>query len=124
MDSDSFLHEATLEAVVAADPVVLAKRRLQVILNLRTLAKELAPEDRKIKENMRPQVKGRVEKKHIALFRHLLEKLRYDDIGVVDLVANGIVLVGMQPAPKGYRPLVVPASMTQEELESSAWFQA
>eukprot|EP00438_Fugacium_kawagutii_P019357 Skav210201 [mRNA] locus=scaffold1264:141588:142514:- [translate_table: standard] len=69
---------------------------------------------------MRPQVKSRVDKKHIALFQHLLEKLQYDDLAVVDMVSHGIPLVGMQPAPKGYRPLVVPATMTQEELESSA----
>lgn len=123
VDSESFLHEATKEAikeVVSSDPVVLAKKRLQVILNLRKLADELKPADEMLKESMSLQVLDRVRSKNIALFRHILQQLQYEDMGVVDLVASGVPLVGMQEAPPGYKPLVVPATMTQDELEASA----
>eukprot|EP00913_Durusdinium_trenchii_P018084 g16992.t2 len=65
---------------------------------------------------MAPQLRERPKAKNIVLFEHILKKLGYEDLGVIDLLVKGVPLVGMQKAPGGYRPLVV----TQGELEASA----
>ena len=69
---------------------------------------------------MAPQLRERLKAKNIVLFEHILKKLGYEDLGVIDLLVKGVPLVGMQKAPSGYKPLVVPATMTQDELEASA----
>ena len=58
--------------------------------------------------------------KSIALFTHVLEQLEYWDLGVIDLLREGIPLVGLQEAPKGYVKNLVPASITEDELMASA----
>lgn len=41
-------------------------------------------------------------------------------MGVIDLMRNGVPLVGMQERPSGFKRLMVPATMTEEELSSSS----
>ena len=126
MDTEHFINEATHEAirhVITTDPVTLAKQRLQVVLNLRKLADELVPREVELKGSMDPQLQERLKSKNIVLFGEILRKLEYDDMSVVDLLVKGLPLVGMQEAPKGYRPLVVPATTTQDELEASSFWR-
>ena len=126
IDTEHFIHEATHEAikyVIATDPVTLAKQRLQVVLNLRKIADELAPKEKELKDSMDPQLRERLKAKNVVLFEHILKKLGYEDLGVIDLLVKGVSLVGMQKAPSGYKPLVVPATMTQDELEASAFWR-
>ena len=126
MGTEHFINEATHDAirhVVTTDPVTLAKQRLQVVLNLRKLADEPAPREVELKGNMDFQLRERLKSKNIVLFGEILKKLEYDDMSVVDLLVKGVPLVGMQEAPKGYRPLVVPATTTQDELEASAFWR-
>ena len=126
IDTEHFIHEATHEAikcVITTKPVTLAKQRLQVVLNLRKLADELAPKEKELKGSMDPQLRERLKEKNIVLFEHLLKKLEYEDLGVIDLLVKGVPLVGMQEAPNGCKPLVVPATMTQDELEASTYWR-
>ena len=123
MDDEFYLHEVTRQAVkkvVSSDPVDLARERLATVFNLRRLSNELALEDSAIKQAMHPDVKRCTEGKNVALFGHLLQQFGYWDMGVLDLLKFGVPLVGLQPAPKGFKEQLVPATMTEEELLSSA----
>ena len=78
IDTEHFIHEATHEAikyVITTDPVTLAKQRLQVVLNLRKLADELAPKEKELKDSMAPQLRERPKAKNIVLFERILKKL-------------------------------------------------
>lgn len=60
MDNESFLHEATKNAikkVVRTDPLVLAKERLATVFNLRKLTNELKCQELALKDTMHPDVK-------------------------------------------------------------------
>eukprot|EP00435_Cladocopium_sp_Y103_P021325 s1919_g5.t1 len=123
MDQESFLHEATKEAickVVHTDPTALAKERLANVYRMRKLADELNDEEAALKGSLNEDVRKCVAIKNISLFKHLLETLGFWDLGVVDLVCKGVPLVGMQEPPEGYQKMLVPASMTEDELTFTA----
>ena len=125
MDNESFLHEATKNAikkVVRTDPLVLAKERLATVFNLRKLTNELKCQELALKDTMHPDVKRCTASKNILLFEHVLKQLGFWDMEVVSLLKQGIPLVGLQAAPNGYREQLVPASITEDELlQSAAW---
>ena len=123
VDDKSFLEEVTrdaIDAVTSADPVALAKIRLREVLNVRKLVSNLADQEASLKSKMHPQVASLLQQKNIVLFEHLLRQVGYDDMEVVNLLVEGVPLVGCQDAPKGFRKHLVPAVSTQLELESSA----
>ena len=62
---------------------------------------------------MRPQQKRFVVEK-------LLHQLDFWDMDVVNLLKVGVPIVGLQEPPNGYQRLLVPASMTEDELVNSA----
>ena len=123
MDDESYLHEATKEAikkVVHTDPLVLAKERLAIVFNLRKLTEELREQEAALKQSLHPDVRKCTESKNIALFEHVLQQLGFWDMGVVALLKEGVPLVGLQAAPPGYKQQLVPATMTEKELLQTA----
>ena len=123
MDGPEYIHEVTLKAierVVDTDPIELAKKRLAEIFRLRQLSNELKDKEAALKATMEPDVAKCVKDKHISLFEYVLQQLGFWDMGVVDLVRRGVPLVGLQEAPPGYRRQLVPATMTEDELCTSA----
>ena len=102
--------------------LILAKERLATVFNLRKLTNELKCQELALKDTMHPDVKRCTVTKNILLFEHALKQLDFWDMEVVSLLKQGIPLVGLQAAPKGYREQLVPASITEDELlQSSAW---
>ena len=97
VDNDNFLHGATraaIEKVLVTDPITLAKQRLAAVFNLRKLQSEMSPKEQEIRRGMHQYVDKCTTSKSIALFAHVLEQLEYWDLGVVDLLKEGIPLVG------------------------------
>ena len=126
VDADSFLHEATkaaIEKVLVTDPVTLAKQRLAVVFNLRKLQSEMSSKELESRRGMHQDVDKCTKSKPIALFAHVLKQVEYWDLGVVDLLREGIPLVGLQESPKGYVKNLVPASITEDELMASAFWR-
>ena len=58
--------------------------------------------------------------KNVALFERLLLQLDFWDVDVINLLRYGVPLVGLQEPPTGYQKLLVPASITEDELTSTA----
>ena len=126
VDADNFLHEATksaIDKVVNTDVASLAKQRLAAVFNLRRLHSEVASEEAIIRQGMHQHVSSCTRPKSVALFSKLLSQLDYWDMGVVDLLKNGVPLVGLQDTPIGYKKNLIPAAMTEEELMSSALYR-
>jgi len=61
--------------------------------------------------------------KNILFFEQLLKHFEFWDMEVVNLLQHGVPLVGLQPPPEGYQKLLVPASMTEDELLQSAMWR-
>eukprot|EP00435_Cladocopium_sp_Y103_P057714 s379_g20.t1 len=123
MDQESFLHEATKTAirkVVHTDPVALAKERLATVYRLRKLTDELRESEQNLKKSLHPDVRQCVNSKNISLFKYLLETLDFWDMGVIGLLCEGVPLVGLQDQPNGYQGMLVPASITEDELATTA----
>ena len=125
VDHESSLHQITKDtiiSVVQSCPIQLAKERLAAVFRVRKLSQELQKQDAELKATMHPDVARCVASKNILLFEHLLKQLDYWDMDVVNLLKYGVPLVGLQEPPNGYQKLLVPATMTVEELQqSSRW---
>ena len=72
---------------------------------------------------MHQHVSSCTRPKAVALFSKILSQLDHWDMGVVDLLRDGVPLVGLQEAPIGYKKNLIPATMTEEELSSSALYR-
>ena len=123
MDYESVLHPITSEAidkVVNTCPTKLAKERLKAVFKIRKMSAELSQKERDLKATMHPDVRRCVQTKNISLFEGLLSQLGYWDLDVVNLLKQGVPLVGLQSAPEGYQKQLVPASMTEDELTRTA----
>ncbi|CAJ1451490.1 unnamed protein product [Effrenium voratum] len=125
LDDQDFLPgilQEAIQKVASTDSVVMAKRRLQQLLLVKTWARELASEEADLKERMHADVRKNMESKRICLFKKLLQVTSYPDLAVVDLLRDGFPLVGHQQCPEGFVAHVVPATTTEEDLSrSAAW---
>ena len=123
IDQDSFLHQITKDAivqVVGTCPTKLAKERLSTVFHVKKLSIDLKLHEKELKASLHPDVSRCVNSKNILLFEKLLLQLNYWDMDVVTLLKFGVPLVGLQEPPTGYQRMLVPASMTEDELTASA----
>ncbi len=105
VDVDSYLPGATheaIKAIVSTEPVDMAKSRLSVVYNLRELASELSVEESRRRSKMHPDVSKCTSSKSITVFAYILNQLDYWGKGVINLLQDGVPLVGLQSAPDGY----------------------
>ena len=123
VDGQNFLHPAAIDAVhrvVSAPVLEMARDRLRAALKVKSLRVELEQQEKVMKDAMRPDVRSRLSIKNIKLFEPLLKSLDYPDMGVIDLMRDGVPMVGWQSPPQGLRENLIPATMTAQELEDSA----
>ena len=117
------LHPITtvaIDKVVNTCPTKLAKERLTAVFKIRKMSAELTQKECDLKATMNPDVRRCLQTKNVLLFESLLSQLGYWDLDVVNLLKYGVPLVGLQPAPEGYQKLMIPASMTEDELTKTA----
>ena len=55
--------------------------------------------------------------KKLLLWKALLEKYDYDDMGVIPFMLEGVKLVGLHNTPSCYPPMLKPATMVLEDLQ-------
>ena len=125
MDSTEHLEEPILFSLKfnLTCPMHLVQiERKKNILQAKILLKKLEGEEMEMHKSLPACLKKVLEGKKLLLWRELLKKYHYDDMGVVDFMLKGVPLVGVHDAPSCYPELLKPASMTQSDLEStSAW---
>ena len=79
-------------------------------------ARELASEEKKLKDKM-PESRRRIlDSKRIALMRYIIESEGYDDKFLADDVENGFSLVGDAPKSTVLPKKLVPATISQQDL--------
>ena len=61
-----------------------------------------------------------LEGKNLLLWKDLLVKYGYDDLGAVNFMTKCVPLVGMHDTPQCYPEFLRPATMTKEDLRRSA----
>ena len=123
MDSVEHLEEATVEALHfnLHYPLELVKiERKKNLLHSRILAKKLAAEEAELHSGLPACLRKVLEGKNLLLWRDLLLKYNYDDLGVVDFMTRGVPLVGVHDTPPCYPELLRPATMTEDDLRRTA----
>ena len=108
--------------VLGNPPAEVAKFRFQVISAIRNKASELEQQEEQLKASMDPSTAHVLKTKRICLWKYLLETTSFSDMGVVDLVKDGIPLYGTHSKPPNFPVDWRPASLSVTELlDSAVW---
>ena len=105
-----------VEVSLEQDPVELAKSRLRAVLMIRSMKDDLVPEEQSLKSTLEPGVAKVLGNKNILLWEALLKASCYDDMGIVDLVKQGIPLSGEHDRVEAFQSDWKPATISTEEL--------
>ncbi|CAE7226871.1 unnamed protein product [Symbiodinium sp. CCMP2592] len=109
-----------VDTVLTTDPVDTAKRRLQAVITIKQLAKELEGKEDEFKSSLDPDVASILSPKKLCLWKALLKASDFDDCGIVDLMARGIPLVGTHGPVPNLEPGGEPSSDSPDNLLASA----
>ena len=92
--------------------------RLEALKQVNELAMNLAGDEKALRESMHPDVEKVTRRKAICLFRSLLKETRFPDMGVIDLLVQGVPLVGEEPPSPLFAKRHKPSSLIPEQLEA------
>ena len=123
MDSTEHLEEVTrsaLDFVCKYPKYVVEVERRKNLLQAKLQAVKLEAEEQRLHMSMPESLQKVLAGKRLLLWKSLLEKYGYDDMNVVPFMMKGVELVGVHNAPSCYPPLLKPASLTLEDLQSSS----
>ena len=97
-------------------PTAVRSRRRTFIDRWARRAKELAPEEAKLKAGMSEHRQKILAPKRILLFKEMLEDIQYDDLGVVQELIDGATLTGDIPVTGVLNAKLKPARIDIEQL--------
>ena len=112
--------QKAVERVLTMDSVSLAKSRLQAVITIKQMAADLAPLEKDFKNSLDPDVAHCLASKNLLLWKSLLIASGYDDVAIVDLVAQGVPLVGNHGSVPCMPAATKLATQTPEGLKASA----
>eukprot|EP00435_Cladocopium_sp_Y103_P065585 s1743_g27.t1 len=101
-------------------PMDLARSRMQAVVMIKEMAKDLIQEEQKVKRQCPSHVKEVLERKRIALWEALLKASNFADMEIVDMVKKGAPLTGEQTPSMLFPQDWKPATTSDEELLDSA----
>ena len=108
--------------ILTKGTAAVAKHRSDTLSFILATARELEPAERELRVAMTVHQRKILGTKRILLFRRLLEKSGYDDMGVCDIMEKGASLFGTQELPPYADTKVNPATNTLEQLQKeSLW---
>ena len=123
MDTTEHLEDVTKFALgcnLKYPPELVMIERKKNLLHAKLLLAQTKQQEEALHAAL-PVCLGKVLKdKNLLVWQNLLQKYGYDDMAVVDFMLKGVPLVGCHDTPACYPELLKPASLTQEDLESSA----
>ena len=123
MDATDHLEEPTRYALdfnLKYPCSVVTLERKKNLLHAKLLAVQCEAQEKELHAGLPPSLQKVLEGKRLLVWKKLLEKYQYDDMGVVDFMMDGVKLTGLHDTPSCYPELIKPARMTQRDLESSA----
>ena len=123
MNPEKSLHPLLKETLfdnLTRDPLQLAKSRIQAVVTIKQMARELEEQENSFKAALDPIVAAVLKPKRILLWRALLMAAEYDDMAIVDLISGGVPLTGSHGRVPALPEKVVPATDSHEALLASA----
>ena len=105
-----------------SDKEILDHRKLQ-LLKIRILAKKFESDETQLHSSFEPWFEKVVKGKRLLLWKHLLEQIDFDDMGVTDFMTSGVPLTGTSDCPRPFKSKVIPAAMSDHDLRSTAAFR-
>ena len=105
-----------------SDREILNHRKLEM-LKIRLLAKKLESDGTQLHSSFEPWFEKVVKGKRLLLWKHLLQQIDFDDMGVTDFMTSGVPLTGTSDCPSPLKSKVVPATLTELDLRSTAAFR-
>ena len=123
MDTTEHLEEVTREALefnLRYPHHLVELERKKNLLHARLMAAQLEKQEMTLHEEMPECPRKVLDGKRLLLWRCLLEKYGYDDMGIFEYMAQGVPLAGKHSTAPCYPGKVKPASITVADLEASA----
>ena len=105
-----------LKRVLSSSPKEVILHRKIALLKAEMLGKRLESEEGSLHKSFPPWKEAVVAGKRILLWKELLLQTNYDDMGVVDIMLQGAVLVGVSDCPPCFETRVRAASISESEL--------
>ena len=128
MDTADHIEPVTKEAInfnLKHHPDLVKIERRKNLLQARLMAKQLEAKEKELHSNLPGCLEKVLANKKLLLWKGLLEKYGYDDMGVCDLMFRGVPLVGQHDTPSCYPEKVKLATLTEDDLRKSAkWRRA
>ena len=119
----NFLPQVLADAVgktIECSSKQLNAERLSVLREWVTLARSLRQEEKEIHQKISTHAQKILAPKRIALWKALLERYEYPDLGVVDELCVGTKLTGPIPPVPMFERSFKPATLTEGELRAGA----
>eukprot|EP00435_Cladocopium_sp_Y103_P025636 s2471_g6.t1 len=123
MDSVDHVEAVTkfaMEFNLQYPPHVIKLERKKNLLQARLLAKQCEQQEKELHASLPPCLQKVLQGKRLLVWKKLLEKFDYDDMGVFDFMVSGVDLVGKHDTPVCYPEKIRPATLTQGDLEATA----
>eukprot|EP00435_Cladocopium_sp_Y103_P017424 s1635_g4.t1 len=123
MDSAEHLEEVTKYALdfnFRYPGHVVRLERRKNLLQAKLLATRLAAEETALHDALPTSLAKVLEGKKLLLWKALLEKYNYDDMGVIPFMMEGVKLVGAHDNPPCYPAMIRPATLVAQDLETFA----
>ena len=109
-----------IDANARRESADLAKNRALFFRKWAARAKELEPDEAKLKANMPSHIASILAPKKLLLWREIMVDLEYPDVSVFDEVVQGFSLTGNTPVTSIFPPTFKPAKRSYADLESWA----
>ena len=123
MDTVEHLEGVTKRAIeynLTTSPDLIKLNRKKNLLQARIWARMLEEEEKALHAAFPECLEKVLKEKRLLLWQKLLQIYQYDDLKVFDLMARGVELVGQHDTPPCFPELLKPASLTEDQLRSSA----
>ena len=123
MDTANHLEEPAQSAIsfnLQYPPEVILLERKKNLLQAKLMAKKLEAEEALLHAKLEPHLQKVLEGKRLLLWRELLMKYGFDDLGVFDFMAKGVPLVGQHDIAPCYPTQYKFATMRRGDLDKSA----
>ncbi|CAE7763864.1 unnamed protein product, partial [Symbiodinium necroappetens] len=107
-------------AILTEGPLAISRKRMLALQQLNSQLSELASSEQELRKGMHPDVEAVTKGKAIAVFRQLLEETNFPDMSVVDLLQEGVPLVGQEQESPLFAKRPKPRELEPEQLKSQA----
>ena len=112
--------KAAIDAFLHGDAASLAKRRTDFLDYLEKKIARLKPHEEALHRAMPDYMQKVLKDKNLLAWEEILKETGYPDLDCVRFMKEGVKLIGCEEHPKDFAKKVVPATLSEAELRSTA----